>query len=223
MTNAAKYGALADGGSVTVAWHQDETGDLLIDWTEQGGPAVTAPTRRGFGSTIIEQSIPYDLGGKAEIFYRVTGFAAQFRVPARHVAGTAKLIAEAASAASQAIDAAPLQGRNVLLVEDSMIIALDAEDALKEIGAAKVVVAATVERALGALAKGGLNFALLDLNLGLETSTPVADKLKAMGISFAFATGYGEGARLTETYPGVPVLSKPYSAEDLRRALSGKA
>jgi light-regulated signal transduction histidine kinase (bacteriophytochrome) len=222
MTNAAKYGALADGGNVMVRWRQDETGDLLIDWTERGGPAVTAPTRRGFGSTIIEQSIPFDLGGTAEIFYRVTGLAAQFRVPARHVAGTAKPMVEAASVSSRTIDTAPLQGRNVLLVEDSMIIALDAEDALKEIGAAKVIVAASVARALGALDKGGLNFALLDLNLGPETSTPVADKLKAMGISFAFATGYGEGARLTENYPGVPVLSKPYSAEDLRRTLSGK-
>ena len=36
----------------------------------KGGPAVTAPTRRGFGSTIIEQSVPFDLGGKAEIAYR---------------------------------------------------------------------------------------------------------------------------------------------------------
>ena len=75
------------------------------------------------------------------------------------------------------IDAQPLQGRHVLLVEDSMIIAMDAEDALKEIGAAKVVVAASVARALGALEKGGLNFALLDLNLGEETSLPVADML----------------------------------------------
>ena len=53
-------------------------------------PLLSAPTRRGFGSTIIERSIPFDLGGKADIAYPVTGLHALFTVPARHVAGLAK-------------------------------------------------------------------------------------------------------------------------------------
>ena len=53
-------------------------GILLIDWREEGGPPVTAPTRRGFGSTIIERSIPFDLGGKAEMHYRLSGFERAF-------------------------------------------------------------------------------------------------------------------------------------------------
>jgi light-regulated signal transduction histidine kinase (bacteriophytochrome) len=60
LTNAAKYGALSDSGVVAIDWRVDEDGSLLIDWTESGGPAVVAPTRRGFGSTVIERSIPYD-------------------------------------------------------------------------------------------------------------------------------------------------------------------
>jgi light-regulated signal transduction histidine kinase (bacteriophytochrome) len=222
-TNAAKYGALSDNGSVAVNWRLDEGGDLLIDWREQGGPVVTAPQRRGFGSTIIQQSIPFDLGGKAQVDFHVTGLSAHFMIPARHVAGLSG--SEGEGAAGQCVQPAdnPLQGRKILLVEDSMIIALDAEDALRDVGAAKVVIAAGISRALMALEKGGLDFALLDLNLGNETSLPVADKLVAAGIPFAFATGYGESAGLTERYPGVPILTKPYSADHLRQALAGLA
>ena len=65
MTNSAKYGALSDSGRVTVDWRLDADGDLLIEWRERGGPPVQPPTREGFGSTIINRSIPYDLGGEA--------------------------------------------------------------------------------------------------------------------------------------------------------------
>src|SRR6201999_2138263 len=57
MTNAAKYGALSDNGTVAVTWSLNDDGSMAMQWTEQDGPIVTAPTRRGFGSTIIEQSI----------------------------------------------------------------------------------------------------------------------------------------------------------------------
>jgi two-component sensor histidine kinase len=62
-TNAAKYGALADSGTVDLSWEiERESGDLVIDWRERDGPEVREPGHRGFGSTIIERSIPYDLG-----------------------------------------------------------------------------------------------------------------------------------------------------------------
>ncbi|MFO1248685.1 MAG: HWE histidine kinase domain-containing protein [Alphaproteobacteria bacterium] len=221
-TNAAKYGALSDNGTVSVGWKLDEGGDLLIDWEEKGGPAVIAPTRRGFGSTVIERAIPFDLGGKADIAYPVTGLHARFTVPARHIAGLAGTAAAAPASAGDAAVPRPLEGRNVLLVEDSMIIAMDAEDALKEIGAARVVVAANVARAMTALEKGGLDFALLDLNLGAENSLPVADMLTERKIAFAFATGYGEDAGLDNRYHSVLALKKPYTAGQLRQALAGK-
>ena len=219
MTNAAKYGALSDSGAVAVTWSLGDSGDLVIDWAETGGPAVTAPSRRGFGSTIIEQSIPFDLGGKATISYHVTGVTAQFSVPARHVVGAAAAGVTARKASGPVL-AEPLKGKHALLVEDSMIIAMEAEDSLKQVGAARVTLAANLARAKFALEKGGIDFVLLDFNLGSENSLPLAEMLTQHGIPFAFATGYGEGAGLGERFPGVTVLTKPYDAVHLRRALT---
>ena len=62
--------------------------------------------------------------------------------------------------------------------------------------------------------------ALLDVNLGGRPIFPVADALKARGVPFAFASGYGE-AGLTEDHRGSTVLQKPFREADLRRVLEG--
>ena len=55
-TNAAKYGALsASAGTVEIRWLVRD-GRLALNWTERNGPPVTAPSRRGFGSTLIERT-----------------------------------------------------------------------------------------------------------------------------------------------------------------------
>lgn len=221
-TNAAKYGALSDNGHVNVRWRRDADGDLLLDWMEEGGPAVVAPTRRGFGSTIIEQSVPFDLGGEAKMEYRVTGLQAAFRIPARHIAGEAVGSAQEARA-RVAAPALPLQDKRVLLVEDSMIIALDAEEQLTRLGAAEVLTASGVAAALALLDREAFDFGLLDVNLGPETSAPIAAAMAARGISFIFATGYGEGTTFLADYPGAPVINKPYGAEQLQKALAALA
>ena len=64
-SNAAKYGALStDAGRLSVEWDataQTSVQALTITWTETGGPAVTPPTRRGFGTTLIERSLGHEL------------------------------------------------------------------------------------------------------------------------------------------------------------------
>jgi PAS domain S-box-containing protein len=73
-TNAAKYGALSgDGGRVAIAWRETPEGKLVLDWKEEGGPAVAPPARRGFGSRLIEQGLASDLGGRAEIVFEPDG------------------------------------------------------------------------------------------------------------------------------------------------------
>ena len=67
-TNAAKYGALSrPAGHLTVAWHIDEAGNCRIDWTENGLEGLVPPARAGFGSALVEQSLPFDLGGESRI------------------------------------------------------------------------------------------------------------------------------------------------------------
>jgi len=70
-TNAAKYGALSNGsGNVHVAWTVAGEGTLLT-WLEVGGPPVTAPQRKGFGSLLIEESFRGELESCFD--YRPTG------------------------------------------------------------------------------------------------------------------------------------------------------
>ena len=220
LTNAAKYGALSDGGTVAIDWRVDADGSLLLDWNESGGPAVVAPTRRGFGSTVIERSIPYDLDGKAEITYRLSGLEAHFCIPSQHIV-TVLPDVTVGERSKPAPAPAPglLKGRNVLLVEDNMIIAMDGEDALRDLGA-EVVTVASVGRAREAIDLHAIDFAVLDFNLGNETSLPIADMLAENGVSFLFATGYGDGLDLPERFSGITLLKKPYSGATLAQAIA---
>ena len=64
-TNAAKYGALRrPEGRVGIRWRLDDDAQLELEWRETGGPPVTAPTRRGFGSRLIEQGLARELGAE---------------------------------------------------------------------------------------------------------------------------------------------------------------
>jgi light-regulated signal transduction histidine kinase (bacteriophytochrome) len=212
VTNSAKYGALCDRtGSVTVELETLEDGALRLRWTEQGGPPIQAPpVRRGFGTTIIERSIPYELKGKAEVRYETTGLYAEFVIPRHNISDYA---AEQNGHAAKERDpdkAATRLSGDVLLVEDNMIIAMDAEDFLRELGADTVHVTASVQDAIDIANRIKLSFALLDVNLGSETSEPVARHLLDLGVPAAFATGYGETTALTKSLPSVPVIQKPY-------------
>lgn len=219
LTNAAKYGALSDSGTVTIDWRVDEDGSLLLDWTESGGPAVVVPTRRGFGSTVIERSIPYDLEGHAEINYRLAGIQAHFCIPSRHIVSVLpQAVSRDRAKPVTAVTPGLLRGRNVLLVEDNMIIAMDGEDALRDLGA-EVSTVASVGRAQEAIMVQSIDLAVLDFNLGHETSLPVADMLTQKGIPFLFATGYGDGLELPERFAHIVLVKKPYSGTMLAQAL----
>jgi two-component sensor histidine kinase len=84
-TNAAKYGALAHGdGQVEVVWRvrkRGERAELEIDWNERDGPPVIPPTRRGFGSRLIERSLQGQLGGEAALDYPPDGARCHIRLP----------------------------------------------------------------------------------------------------------------------------------------------
>jgi PAS domain S-box-containing protein len=86
MTNAAKYGALSvPEGQVSVEWSLSHGGDgaqrLSLTWEEHGGPRVVPPTRKGFGSRLIERQLPMEFDGSAEIAYRPAGVMCRLHIP----------------------------------------------------------------------------------------------------------------------------------------------
>jgi PAS domain S-box-containing protein len=76
-TNAAKYGAFSNRkGRVSVKWRWLQNGShdrLLIEWQETGGPPVIAPSRSGYGTSIIRELIPFELGGEVELSFAPDG------------------------------------------------------------------------------------------------------------------------------------------------------
>jgi light-regulated signal transduction histidine kinase (bacteriophytochrome) len=220
ITNAAKHGALArETGQVAITWHLDVLENLILEWRETGGTKVIEPTRRGFGSTIIHRSVPHELGGEATVDFAPDGLHARFVIPARHAQrGEDGLVIETVA------DKEPSTGRlagTVLLVEDNIIIALGAEDVLIELGADKVLVASGVGEALRLLAVQTPSFALLDINLGIEMSWPVASRLRELGVRYAFATGYGEDIEFPVEHAHASVIAKPYTKDAIARVLGG--
>jgi light-regulated signal transduction histidine kinase (bacteriophytochrome) len=217
-TNSAKYGALsARAGRLDVRLARTAFGDLSLTWREAGGPPVSAPARQGFGSTIISRAIPHDLGGEADVRFRLEGLEADFLIPQRHLGDTRP--ARPASAPAPA--PTPSLPARVLVVEDSIIIALDTEENLRRLGVAEVRVESSVAGALAAIAERPPDFALIDFNLGGESSEPIAAALRDAGVRFVLATGYAEGGGTFERFGAAAVLRKPYGEGDIARLIGG--
>ena len=117
-------------------------------------------------------------------------------------------------------DNSSLNGLKVLVVEDEMLVSMLVEDMLADLGCQVVGPAAELDEALSLAESADIDLALLDVNLGGKPIFPVADTLKARGVPFAFASGYGE-AGLSEDHRGAAVLQKPFREADLAKALRG--
>jgi CheY-like chemotaxis protein len=106
----------------------------------------------------------------------------------------------------------------VLVVEDEMLVAMNIEDMLLDLGHEVAGLASRLEPALSLARDGAFDLAMLDVNLAGQQSFPVADVLIARGIPFLFATGYGSKG-IAEAYRDRPVLQKPFRTRDLGEAL----
>jgi PAS domain S-box-containing protein len=223
-TNAVKFGALSvDTGHVDLRWKLLPSGGFELIWTESGGPSVAQPTRRGFGSTLLEQVTSRELNGETVIEYRPSG------VRARFTAGPAALVSRPESVPAVAVSrpveaavvpkaAASLKGARVLIVEDAVLLALELETGLADAGAEVIGPAYELEEAM-ALLDRPIDAAVLDANLNGRSVTPVAEALAARKVPFVFATGYGD----TGAAPGgfeAPVIRKPYDVTQVAAAVA---
>jgi light-regulated signal transduction histidine kinase (bacteriophytochrome) len=217
-TNAAKYGALAhSGGQLSVSWKLNEVGDCVLEWREVLRTPMIAPSRTGFGTALINRSIPYDLGGKSTTTYLLDGLQVQMLLPARHISSS-KIEAPVASETKNTTPShhhkkgEPLK---VLLVEDQMLIAMDVENMLEDNGIFGVETATSSGMALEKLKSFSPDVAILDINLGSDTSIPVAQELLRRKIPFMFATGYSDSLAVPAELTNVPVIRKPYDEDAL--------
>jgi two-component sensor histidine kinase len=223
-TNAVKFGALSvETGHVEVRWRRLADGGFELMWEESGGPTVATPSRRGFGSTLLDQVTGRELNGDAGVEYRPSGLRAQLTAGAAATAPRPDSVPEVTAprpAETVAVESSPrgLKGQRVLIVEDAVLLALELETGLSEAGAEIVGPAYELEEAL-ALLDNPIDAAVLDANLNGRSVTPVAEALAARKVPFVFATGYGE----TGGAPGgfdAPVIRKPYDVTQVAAAVA---
>lgn len=107
----------------------------------------------------------------------------------------------------------------IMVLEDEGLIALDIESTLLDAGAKEITSVSTVADALAALEAGSFDAAILDLRLGADGwAYEVADSLRARGIPFVFSSG---SAEIADGYRDVPLVSKPFTSDQLVAALVG--
>jgi two-component SAPR family response regulator len=110
-----------------------------------------------------------------------------------------------------------LRGRRVMIVEDEMLVAMELEDLLIEQGCAVVGPAPSAARALALLDEELPDIAVLDVNLNGQTAMPVVAVLRAQGVPFVLATGYGH--TLQPELREAPRVDKPVDHDKLVRVL----
>ncbi len=106
----------------------------------------------------------------------------------------------------------------ILIVEDDMMLAMLLEDQLADLGL-RTITASRVAAAVPIAASEAIDAAILDVNVAGDPIYPVAEALRARGIRFAFATGYGVGG-LKADYRDSPTLRKPYAVGELERTVN---
>jgi CheY-like chemotaxis protein len=107
----------------------------------------------------------------------------------------------------------------ILVVEDEMLVAMNIEDMLLELGHEVAGLASRLDPALALAREVPFDAAMLDVNLAGEPSFPVAELLAERGIPFLFATGYGRQG-IEERFHARPILQQPFRSADLGAALA---
>ena len=97
-TNAAKYGSFSNRtGRVSVQWYWLDNRSLdrlMIEWRETGGPPVLAPSQSGYGTSIIRDLIPFELGGNVELVFGSKGITCRLEIPADWINRDGRLTGE---------------------------------------------------------------------------------------------------------------------------------
>jgi CheY-like chemotaxis protein len=191
-----------------------------MTWTEHDGPVVAPPTRAGFGQTVIEAIVRGNLKAEVILNYAPEGVRWSMVSPlsavsdadaSAHDPGTAPPVPAATEAS-----AAPAR---ILLVEDEMLIALDVKHMLEQAGYAVAGPIQSVREAFHQLDAAACTAAILDVNLGRETSEPIARRLRDEGVPFLAMSSYRRD-QLPAVFAGADHIEKPVGREQLVKRLA---
>ena len=219
-TNAVKYGALSDAaGNVKLSW-QCQQSKLSLQWEETGGPPVTPPTIKGYGTKVITASIEQQLSGTATFDWRPAGLTFTMAISIGDAAAASKKPARKPRSAGARVNGMAVAAKSgrVLLVEDEALVGMMMSDFLRDIGFHVVGPFGRVAEAIDAIEHEPLQAAILDINLRGELIYDLADELNGRGVPIVFVTGYGADA-VDRRFADFPVLQKPVDSAALRRVL----
>ena len=221
VTNAAKYGALSSMmGRVNLTWELNP-GNLVLTWTETGGPPTKSPSSPGFGTRIITASVEGQLAGQAKFNWRSEGLQCVLSVPRDDMStingwNGHKVHQDTNGGLPSRL---PISGNRIMIVEDEALVAMALRETLEELGLSVVGPFSRISEAMVALRGNKIDGAVLDVNLGGELIYPLADVLVADRVPFIFITGYGAD-EIEHRFSTIPVLQKPIEREALDAVFS---
>jgi CheY-like chemotaxis protein len=209
-----KYGALSiETGRIAIGWNVQAEGageaQFTLTWTEEAGPSVSTPERHGFGSKVTSTMVETSVGGGVSAEYAPTGLVWRLASPVTNIvagalpeASTKTPVMREASGGRRPAD------RRILVVEDEPLLAAEIGSILSNAGFHVIGPAASVSQALALIEHEGCDSAVLDVNLGGETSEPVAMKLIRTATPFVVVSGYAR-AQMPEVFRTAPLVRKP--------------
>ena len=193
----------------------------MLHWVERGGPPVSPPARRGFGTKAMMASIEQQLGGRLNLDWRPDGLHLDLSIPKESFLALDRPQAanRPAQPGAAVLPSTLAAGSRILLVEDEALIGAMFKQLLSDLGFDVVGPIATLEMAVAAAHGEEVQGAILDVNLGGTPIYPVADALEARGIPFVFVTGYNASS-IDQRFAAIPVFEKPVQPDKLGELLA---
>jgi DNA-binding response OmpR family regulator len=113
-----------------------------------------------------------------------------------------------------------LAGLRILVLEDEFLIAMDVEQLCRDHGAGEVVIARDLAEIDQQKTVTQFDAAIIDLMLGGASTRDFALQLLQSGVPFIFASGYSDVDEIKASFPGIRLVTKPYSGDDLVEAVA---
>lgn len=217
-TNARKYGSLSvPDGTLSVAWSAQtkERRMIHLRWEERGGPAVSQPSSRGFGTTLITRTLAAH-NGAVLLQYEPAGLICEIELPLGEAPQSDITTLPSNKTTTQPNHKG--SSLRVLVVEDEAAIAMDLISGLTEMGCSVIGPAATLDQATQLIQTQSFDIALLDANLHGKPVDTLATALTEKGIPFAFLSGYGRD-ELPAAFYDTELVRKPFTFDQVNGAI----